>query len=220
VFEYLILTLGALAPGAAYVFWRYRSKWLSRIEATPVAEFPAAEPAKIVGVVQRHQTLTEAPLSGRTCVCFTVTVEELKGGVSSTYWGSRGSWSGGVPFLLADPSGTAHVDPRHAVLALCPDFDSKTTPVSPPGDREQTVLKQLELKAKNGPYYRWFRLREGIVKVGNTVAAHGPPTRTELAPNPSSVAGGYRDGPARLLTLQSNRKHKLVISSLARDIAR
>jgi hypothetical protein len=106
----------------------WRDTRLRRQEPTPIAQ---AQPGFVllrgrVLALSGTQRMLDAPLSGARCVAF------------SAYLRSGPSWSDAVPFLLADDSGRARVDPG-AVTLLRPDWEA------PRGDCERVLRPDDEV---------------------------------------------------------------------------
>jgi hypothetical protein len=96
--------------------------------------------------------------------------------------------SAGVPFVVRDASGVAVVDPEGAHPELEIDHELRRD---------------------------WTLLQERLVQAGDTVLIIG---RGVLEPNPdpSTVQGHYRDGPATRLRLNNSSQFRLHILDLSR----
>jgi E3 ubiquitin ligase len=160
------LLIGMLGTGvvlAARATPQGPRRWLQSSKLWSVAEMPAAEIGRIVGVAQGLPTLV-APISGTPCLFYSVRVVA---GESVLAEETRG-----VDFEVEDGTGVALVEAADAISALVPERFHNNVLTAP--TERQIVF--LESHGYRGAYLG-VHYEEGIVEVGDQVAVLGVATR-------------------------------------------
>jgi len=178
-----------------------------------IADFPEGRPARIVGRVVDGPCLT-APLSGRACVFYEVVVEEYRSMGKLHSWHPIIQEADGVPFVLDDGTGLAHVDPDGAGLAVRRDSITESGTFDEPTQAELEFLARHGQQGKGVVFNRALRYREGALEIGETIAVAGVGVR-EPDPDGAARATGYRDGPPTIVHLASSPGMALLISDHA-----
>ncbi len=177
-----------------------------------IGALPEGTAGRIVGDASVLDATLQAPLTGRDCVCYVAIVDVFRGPLG---WANIVTEERGVPFVLADATGRAIVDPTGAEMAL--DFDSTaaTGPTVPVGTFVDATPLQQALLARHGKPVerglraRRLRYREAVIHAGKRVAVLGEGVRE---PDPDAPpAGDYRGDATTRLRLTSTRRFPLVI---------
>lgn len=179
-----------------------------------IAELPEDTPGRAVGAARPVGAPVIAPLTGRPCIYYVATVEELHG----KQWKETIREERGVPFVLDDGSGHALVDPTGAEVAL--DIDSKgaSGTLDDPSPTEQAFLARHGRVGQGKLFNHSVKYREAIIAIGETVAVLGCAVR-EPDPGVPPTGEGYREGPATRVRLTSAEKFPLRISDAATTTA-
>lgn len=188
-------------------------KQLRRAPRFHLADLPEDTLARITG---RARPLAKralaAPLSGRTCVYYSVSVFARTAGVTN---GSRwmellATEQEAVPFILEDEGQRAVIDPRNARISTAYEYESRSRAVFDASTEQRELLVRHELVNRN-----WFDTievlyREAVIELDEEIVIVGGGTRE---PDPDAIpTGGYRDsGPTRFRFTGTDRM-PLVIS--------
>ena len=163
-----------------------------RRPSVAVGDAEVGKPVKLEGRARYEGAPLRAPLSGRPCACYRLTVEGADGWTLVE--------SGGHDFLIEDASGAALV--AWAGASLLVDDDWETREVTP-------ALRQL-LARHDRTAIGVRRATEGLLVEGQGVAVVGT-ARREPDPTPSRH-DGYRELPTRL-ALRSHGPLTLLVSA-------
>ena len=202
----MLLFLGAFTAVAVTVAHytgdqRIRRR-LRKSAAKRIQELADDELAKVVGRARPVGDLVDAPISGRPCIAFAVSVIVHGHNSSKTI-----RETGGAPFVLEDDSGRALVDPTDAQISL-----ESATHVQA-GTIDDPIPSAAELLVRHGARLGGFRdvfYREAVILDGDKLAVLGAGTRE---PDPDAPpAESYRGDPKTRLRLTSSRKYPLWIS--------
>lgn len=178
-----------------------------------LAELPENTLARIAGRARPlGQRALAAPLSGRTCVYYSVTVLARMAGVTT---GSRSlkvlaTEQEAVAFMLEDEGHRAVIDPRNAQISTPYDYESRSRAVFDASPDQRELLVRHELVNRN-----WFDTievlyREAVIELDEQVVIVGGGTRE---PDPDAIpTGGYRDGGATRFRFTGTDRMPLVIS--------
>jgi hypothetical protein len=165
-----------------------------RLEALPVREASEGAMVKLVGTTAAAGPPLRAPLSGRACVGWQVTVEELCSPPSSPRrWSYLTEGREATAFLLGDETGQALVDGAMALLLF------RERPVLHASPERSVELEAfaakagLDLGSRSGREKRFF---ERALEVGVRACVLG---LARWEPDPRGVEGGYRETPKRLI---------------------
>lgn len=170
--------------------------------------------ARISGSVRPFRTrLLEAPLSGRHCVYYSITVSSRLDSDARVI----GSEQEAITFVLEDETARAVIDPAHAKISVAFDFETESKAAFDADPRQRAVLERLWLIKRD-----WFRTdclvyREGIIEADEQLAVFGAGV---CEPDPEATPTGmYRDsGPLRL-RFAGTAKFPLLISDDPRTLS-
>lgn len=194
---------GALAYSAYWVATRER-RLLRRAKVWPIGELPEDTIGRLIGSVRPVGPTLIAPLTGRECVCYLVTVDALG-------WTQGGQTVDEIvceekttEFVLEDESGRMLVEPAGAMFELRRDAYSNT-PGGNPNDRERAFLARHRQQ-----YVGTMSFHEMVVEVGKTICVAGAGTR-EGDPD-AEPREGYRAAAPTRLRFTNSRKLRLLIT--------
>jgi hypothetical protein len=209
---FAVLAVVGIVVGA---FWYFSDsqkirRQLRKMAAKPIGQLRDDELGKVVGRARALEAVLTAPLTGRSCVYFTATVEEHRSTGKTHYWKTIIKETRGVPFVLEDGSGRAIVDATAARIAIDFDGRSQSGTFDDPTESERAFLARHGEKGQGWIFNRRLRYREAVIAEGETIAVLGAGTREPDPDAPPSEA--YRgDAPTRL-RLTSSPRYPLVIS--------
>jgi len=187
---------------------RYR---LAGTPRTSLAELPDGQLARVVGRTAQLDEVLEAPLTGRRCLYYQLTVAQPVLFLSETLAHEERS----VLFTLDDGTARAIIDPSQCIL------DGRDTSASyMPTDRESALLTRLGIEPKlvtqryKGARHvrldRRFIYRESIIGVGETIAILGSGVREPDPDAPPEAA--YRGTQPTRLRMSGGRNQPMIIS--------
>ncbi|MEZ4368921.1 MAG: GIDE domain-containing protein [Kofleriaceae bacterium] len=159
-----------------------------------IADWPEGQLGRIAGTIADGPAL-EAPLTGRRCVYYLVTVDERRRSGKRSHWSELAREERCVPFAVLDGSGRALVDPAQAQVLSGTDARSRSGTFDDPDPREAAFLARHREDGKSFfGFNQKLRYAEAVLEIGERVAVVGMPLRE---PDPDAVAqvSGYRDGP-------------------------
>jgi hypothetical protein len=187
---------------------------LRRARRVSIAEAPEGEVIRIDGRVAKGETV-EAPLSGRLCVYYSITVDEPDG----DHPFPRARETGGVAFTIDDGTGRAIVDPEGARIIECGSTRSGT--IEEPTAREAAFLERhgISLVYERDDRKRlikplWYR--EHVSEIGDSIAVMCQPRR-EPDRDAASRSTVYREPPPPDLYVSGSSARPILLST--RDIA-
>lgn len=180
---------------------------LRRVPRLTLGELPEGKRARIVGAAQVLDKSLEAPLTGRPCVYYVATVEEVRGSGDSPTVPALIREERGVPFAVDDGTGRVIVDPEHATVVL--DIDVKTMLVRETDARAIAFFERHDVN-NAAAFHKRLRYREAVIEVGEQIAVLGQGVR-EPDPAAPSARVDRGDKPT-LLRMTSSPQSPLVIS--------
>ncbi len=149
------------------------------------------EPIEVTGtVVGSPVPLLSAPLGGRPCVFYDLTIDVYTFGVLNA-WANRARERRAIPFELEAGDERVLVDPEACVATV--DVDRHVEASGKAGE-PRAILTRYRI-----PPYGEFRFREAAVLPGDIVRVRGVAVR-EPDPAPRR-ASSYRDGAATRLRI-------------------
>ncbi len=205
-----ILLLVGVAGGLIWYLGKRQALMRRLKQAKPwsIGELPEDTLGKIVGHARPVAETLTAPISGRSCVFYEVSVVQDHGKSSSTIIHELQ----GVPFYLEDGTGRAIVDPRGAEVVLEQDFSTSSGTLDDATPVETAFLQRHGKEPKGWVFNKSLRYRESIIGIGESVAVLGAGVREPDPDAPPSQ--DYRGAMPTRLRLSNAREHKLVISDL------
>lgn len=181
-----------------------------RMRKAPRAELAALDEsmfARVTGTVRpMRKRLLEAPLSGRLCVYYSITVIAAQGHDRTKI----GTEHDAMTFLLEDATARAVIDPDHAQISVGFDFMSESKAAFDAAPRQRAVLERLGLVRRDWFNTEHVQYREAIIEVDETIAVFGAGVRE---PDPDAAPTGmYRDSGPQRLRFTGTAKYPLLIS--------
>jgi len=172
--------------------------------------------ARLKGVVAPFRSeLLEAPLSGRPCVHYRVTIwVHDRGYISGVH--ELGVLERALPFVIEEDGARAVIDPASARFFAGIDLRSEASELM--DDRQRAVADQLGVSAPQATG-RWnevvhtLNYTEAVVEVGETVTLIAAATRESDPDN--ADAHPYREG-GTSLRITSSAEYPLKIRSLGK----
>jgi hypothetical protein len=154
-----------------------------------LAELPEGEVARVVGRAGQLTEVLEAPISGRPCLYYKVTLGQPLFGLAIPHAHEER----GVLFTLDDGTERAIIDPHDCVLDLVVDERDASGSNHPPTFQELALVWRHGLEANErfrdgGLGAKDFVYREAIIGVGEEIAILGSVVR-----EPDPEASPYRD---------------------------
>ncbi len=150
---------------------------------------------KVSGRLSYAEEPLVAPLTGRPCACWEVTVEEYRKS------GNSGSWREIIreqecqPFFIDDDTERALVRDTIPIVAIEKDGHFKSGTFNDASDELESFLYEHGHQSVGMlGFNRSLRYKEGVLEEGEDVAAAGLAHR-EPDPGGHGRSGGYRDAP-------------------------
>ncbi|MGH2907488.1 MAG: hypothetical protein ACRDKI_12075 [Solirubrobacterales bacterium] len=188
-----------------------------------LGEAPENTLVRVSGRVHGFESnLLEAPLSGRLCVYYSVSIQEMRGsdlinaGAAAYLFGTKtrgpvmASQQDAISFVLEDAGERAVIDPAEARISVGFDHVTRSKAAFDASPRQLALLRSHDLIRRN-----WFNTveveyREGVLELGQAIVVHGGGRREPDPERPQSSAG--RDCAATRLRFTSAPRAPLVIS--------
>lgn len=203
----------------AFCAWYFSAEQraLRAMRAVPlrrIADVIDGEKVRIVGEDEAPHTVL-APLSGRECAYWRVTVREQRGSGKSRRWVTIVDEHDGVDFFLRDGDAKALVKTTLVSAVLEKDGRYASGFMRDATPELEAFLTERGYSSKGWIFNKNMQYHEGIVEPGELVAAVGV-GRWERDPDESPAAGGYRDVvQPRRLVLDSPEDGPLLLSDRA-----
>ncbi len=175
---------------------------LRGVRRSDVATAPEGRMTKVVGVIDYVGEPLRAPISGRPCAGYEVTVwlEGKNGGDRILRDAAQ------TDFWLNDGTGTALIRMKDARSQIHWDTTKKSGPFNAPTPELEAFLRRHGQastdEAFGVSFNRALRYEEGVLEGGEKVAALGYATRQEDV-SPGAAPGDSRYGRSRRLVLQA-----------------
>lgn len=198
------------------VLMRFRSgvgregRRLRSAKTYSITEFPTGSQAKVVGTLRRLDSELTAPLSGRVCVFYRVTIW-VKDSALGEGWQVAMEDEDGVDFGLDDGTGRAIIDTRAAKFVTEPDHGRVSGSYERPSARVTNYLKEKPELKDALRWRRKLRYQEAALEFGDTVSIFGFGTQE---PDPDAASAGYREMAATRLRMRGTARRPAVISDL------
>lgn len=138
---------------------------LRNTRACSIGDAPFDTTVRITGTVAPGQGTLTAPLTGRVCVYYKITVEE-KG---DKEWTELFEETMGVSFAIEDGSGRAIVDPSGAKATVKFDGYSRSGTLDDATPQEEAILQRHDTKSKGWVFNKSLRYNEGVIEPGERV---------------------------------------------------
>jgi hypothetical protein len=200
-----VITLVVVAIGIVIlvVTWYFsdQQKTKRAIRDAVGAKIVEAQPGQVVKLTGRVAYLGEpvrAPLSGRACAYYEVTIQEYRSHGKSGSYETVLRDPGGVDFLLDDGTGRARVVNQALKVLAVQDakYESGTFNDATPG--LEAYLAEHGLKSKGWLFNKSMRYLEAVFEEGETVSVVGE-VSFEHVPGEVPAGDGYRETPKRVV---------------------
>ena len=192
---------GAIAFFAWYFSADQKARRAMRsVPRRDIESVPDGEKARIVGTVRVTDTVA-APLSGRACAYWRVTVQEQRGGGKNRRWVTIIDEHEGVDFVLEDGGAKALIKTDYVQAVLEKDGKFSSGLFNDAGQELEQFLSERGHSSQGWIFNKNMRYHEGVVEPGEVVCAVGV-GRWERDPDEKASAGaGYREAqmPKRLV---------------------
>ena len=196
----LILAVGASIVAIAVHRTRLDSR-MRRAKRVAIAALREDQRARISGTVQQLDAFLTAPLTGRPCVGYRV---EARYRIDATKRGRVTiSKSNGVPFLLADDTGSVVVEPAGAEVHMWPDVFAAADEF----DAER-IRAFLDRYPRQAMYRRRLYFYESVIVAGATIDVIGAGNREA---DPDGAAASYRSTPTRMRLVHAPRSPMWIV---------
>ena len=202
----------------AFLFWRWymdeeqvTKRALRNARKHSIRDFPDSTQGKVVGRLAYHQEELVAPLSGRPCAYYCITVSEYRSHGNSGSYCEIINEEKGVDFVLRDGTGTALVMVAAASTALTRDHKTTSGTFDSPTPREESYLNAHGEQGKGWVFNKSIRYVEGILEAGEQVSVYGFGSKE---PDPDADPTGYRDAPPMRLRISGSVDHPSLISDI------
>ena len=202
-FSYIwVLVLLFFAGVAIYAWYFSEAARIRRaLKAAPrvdIARVQQGQVAKIAGAVRPLGEPLRAPLTGRACVFYEVTVEEYRSSGKSGRWVEIIKDVDAQDFLLEDGTGRAVVKTAGMKVLPVKDRELKSGFLNDASPVLEDFLRQHGQSSQGWVFNKNLRYKEGVFEPGERVTVLGQ-CRWEQDPDPSAAGQGYRDTPRRLV---------------------
>ncbi len=211
---FVLLVILLTSAVVFYMLWYYspREKIKRALrDATKysIRDFPDSSLGKVVGRLVLLDEQLVAPLSGRPCAYFSISVEEYRSRGKSGSWVTMVEEERGVDFALDDGSGTAIVVVASAKTALSSDHRSSSGTFDDPTPREQSYLDSHGRESEGWVFNKKIRYIEAVLEPGELVSVYGYGSKE---PDPKATPGGYREMQPMRLRISGSQNHPPLIS--------
>ena len=164
--------------------------------STAIAEAQAGKVAKLTGRVAYLTEPVRAPLSGRACAYYLVTVEEWQSNGKSGSWVTILRDPGGVDFLIEDGTGRAQVVNQALKVVAVQDAKYSSGTFNDATPELEAYLAKHGKQSRGGIFNKGMRYLEAVFEAGETVAIVGQ-IGFEHDPGAVPEGAGYRETPQR-----------------------
>lgn len=197
----VLISLGLWVANAFFGAAARARREIREQREVPIRDAPEGQRIKIAGRASPETEPMSAPLSGRSCVCWKVLVEEYRSqGTSGGYWKTLIEDYDSKPFFVEDRTGRAIVKEPVADLLLVHDGQFNSGTLNDASPALEAFLSSHGESSTGILFNRRLRYSEGAVEPGEVVVVVGV-GQWELDPDPSASAAGtgYREAPRRLV---------------------
>ncbi len=189
---------------------RRRIRLMQQTKRWPIAELPENTLGRLVGKVQRLDAILRAPLSGRACVMYRVTVEHRHQRHISPSGMRIIDDQVAVPFALVDDSGQAFVDPTDTKFLVDVDANEFSGMFDPASALETEFLARHGVSSTEEAFNKALHFRESILGLGEAITVVGIGVRE---PDPAVASTDpYRRGPGQRVRLTGSAEEPLLVT--------
>lgn len=205
----MIIVGGVVVSMLIGVFTDEQRKLKKKLKLAPhraIRHLPERQFVRFVGKVIGDMPL-RAPLSGRPCAAWRVTVKEKRGkSYSELFVRHQAS-----DFRIADGTGTLLVRMEGAELALVSDSHFRSGMLKDATEQLERFLAEQGQKSTGFFFNRDLQYHEAVVELGEWVAVAGfASAEPDPEPDPQRIIG-HRETPMRMV-LRSSIHDKVIVS--------
>lgn len=183
-----------------------RRRALLRAPIWRIGELPEDTIGCVIGTARPVGPALKAPLTGRDCVCYVVTVTYDQFFLDRVLIREQR----GVTFVLEDDSGRAIVDPDGAELDRKGGYEESWGFLSKPTPLARAFMENRGVQRQGWAFDRDLSFHEEIVAVGETICVAGPGVRE--VDQDAKVGEGYRTAPPTRMRFMSSPKFELLLT--------
>lgn len=218
----LALAIGAPVVATAAALWHFvlspRARLRRRLANAPITPIGQARSGTLVRFTGRaepeKEQILHAPLTGRACVLFEVTVEDyVREGRSSSWKTIIRERDFARTFWLEDRSGRARIELDWPELILTQDAQFSSGFLKDATPELEAFLARHQEASQGMFFNRTMRYREAVIEPGEPVTVLGL-VHQEADPE-AGAGGGYRQAAFRIV-LRSPPSGSMVISDEAK----
>jgi hypothetical protein len=188
---------------AVFCIWYFsaekrRKRAIRAVPRTPIAKAQPGKVARLTGCVSYLTEPVRAPLTGRACAYYQVTVDERRPtGNGGAAWVTIVRDAAGVDFLIEDGTGRARVVVDQALrVAAVQDAKYASGPFNDATPHLEAYLAKHGLRSKAWILNKTIRYQEAVFEAGETVTLVGM-VAFEHDPGAAPAGAGYRETPQR-----------------------
>ncbi len=214
---FVVLAVGAGVGFAARWAWRRARPGVQPVGAsivTTIEWFPDNDVGRLRGIVVPMTEQLVAPLTGRACVGYEVTISESANDeatevVRDVRW---------TTFALDDGTGRATIDLAVEPVTMLLGTVTTTSGLADDAttDERAVLARHRQLPEGSSGFNRSLTYRERAILVGELISVRGHGVR-EADPSPAAATLG-RVGPPTRLRLVTTKTSTLAISALPADL--
>lgn len=178
---------------------------LSRVPAFELDALPENVCGRVTGVVRPLGPVLEAPLSGRPCVYYAVTIRARhRQRNRELAWEDRA-----VNFVLEARGQRVVIEPSHAKVSARYDFASTSKAAFDADPRQRGLLERHRLVQRDWFWTDWMRYEEAVIAVDQAITVMGAAVRVPDPARPPEAL--YRGVAASQLWLRGSARFPIVI---------
>lgn len=207
--EYMFpFTMFAIVGLLFLLFWWFNKdnrlkRELKKAKGIRISDFKEGAYAKIVGKSMSTGETLIAPLSGRECVYYQITVEVERGDDDGFSWEKLFTENKAIDFLVSQSGETAYIEAKNVTGFLVKDAKERSGVFNGATGKMKALLQRHGEKSKGFlGINKSLRYKEGIVEVGEAIAVMGKGNWTRAENNSKTP----------ILTLSGNHEQPLKIS--------
>ena len=147
---------------------------LKKAEHKRITHFRDGDVAKIVGKVEIVGEPLVAPLSGRKCAFYDITVEQKKSSGKNSHWSTIISENNSTEYVIRDGMDCAHVGIGHLKNHIVKDRNYSSGFFKDATEQLEKFLNSKGYESENFlGFNKTIRYKEGILEQGEEVAVYG-----------------------------------------------
>lgn len=186
---------------------------LKRLPSSKITSLKTNEYVKLTGKALQLEAPLIAPFSKRSCIFYTIVIEEEKGDDDSSSWSTVIKDEKIQPFLIEQNGDYLLISPENSpknyTSYLVVDSKTSSGTFNNPSPKFKALLNKYAIKSTNFlGFNRQLRYKEGIVEIGEEITVAGV-VRWKTLKEPIK---GYSY--SKIATLESTQEKELIITDL------